>query len=98
MEIGSEGQVNEFREKPKGDGSWINGGFFVLKNEVFKYLNDSKIDDIMWEKSPLENLTATNQLMAYKHHGFWKCMDAMRDKIELESIWNSDNPKWKIWN
>jgi len=97
MEIEKNGMVSDFREKPKGDGIWINGGFFVLKNEVFKYLNDSKIDDIMWEKSPLENLTATNQLMAYKHYGFWKCMDAMRDKIELESIWNSDNPEWKIW-
>ena len=51
----------------------------------------------MWEESPLENLTNNNQLMAYKHSGFWKCMDAMRDKIELENIWNSDNPKWKIW-
>ncbi len=96
MEIEVNGEVNEFREKPKGD-TWINGGFFILKNEVFNYLNDPKIDDIMWEESPLENLTNDQQLMAYKHQGFWKCMDAMRDKIELENIWNSDNPKWKIW-
>ena len=97
MEIGEKGLVNEFREKPKGDGTWINGGFFVLKNEVFQYLNDSNIDKIMWEGSPLETLTIDNQLMAYKHHGFWKCMDAMRDKIELEKIWISKNPNWKNW-
>jgi glucose-1-phosphate cytidylyltransferase len=95
--IQADGQVNAFREKPKGDGKWINGGFFVLKNEVFSYLNNPDIDRVMWEADPLEQLTADNQLMAYKHHGFWKCMDAMRDKIELESIWSSDHPKWKVW-
>lgn len=97
MEIDTNGEVNNFREKPKGDGKWINGGFFVLKTEVFKYLNNAKIDEIMWEENPLEELTRDNQLMAYKHNGFWKCMDAMRDKIELENIWNSNHPKWKIW-
>ena len=97
MQIGNAGDVQDFREKPKGDGTWINGGFFVLKNEVFKYLNDNKIDSVMWEQSPLESLAKDNQLMAYKHNGFWKCMDAMRDKIELEKIWKSMNPNWKIW-
>lgn len=97
MDIGDNGVVNNFREKPKGDEKWINGGFFVLKNEVFRYLCDSNIDDIMWEELPMNKLTKDNELMAYKHQGFWKCMDAMRDKIELDNIWNSDNPKWKIW-
>ncbi len=97
MDIGDNGVVNNFREKPKGDEKWINGGFFVLKNAVFRYLSDSNIDDIMWEELPMNRLTKDNELMAYKHQGFWKCMDAMRDKIELDNIWNSDNPKWKIW-
>ena len=97
MDIGDAGAVNNFREKPKGDGKWINGGFFVLKNEVFKYLSDSDIDDVMWEELPMKRLTKDNELMAYKHQGFWKCMDAMRDKIELDNIWNSEKPKWKIW-
>lgn len=97
VEIKSGGEVTDFREKPKGDGTWINGGFFVLKNEVFKYLDVPNIDEIMWEEYPLDKLTNDNHLMAYKHHGFWKCMDAMRDKIELENIWNSGNPDWKIW-
>jgi len=97
MEIKNGGEVTDFREKPKGDGTWINGGFFVLKNEVFKYLDVPNIDEIMWEEYPLDKLTNDNQLMAYQHHGFWKCMDAMRDKIELENIWNSGNPYWKIW-
>jgi glucose-1-phosphate cytidylyltransferase len=97
MEIKNGGEVTDFREKPKGDGTWINGGFFVLKNEVFKYLDVPNIDEIMWEEYPLDKLTNDNQLMAYQHHGFWKCMDAMRDKIELENIWNSGNPDWKIW-
>ena len=97
LEINQEGEVRNFREKPKGDEKWINGGFFVLKNEVFNYLDDKNIDDAMWEEAPLEQLTSDNQLMAYKHNGFWKCMDAMRDKIELEGIWNSEKPKWKVW-
>ena len=97
LDISSDGEIVNFREKPKGDGKWINGGFFVLKNEVFNYLNEENIDAVMWEEAPLEKLTSDNQLMAFKHHGFWKCMDAMRDKIELENMWESEDPKWKIW-
>ncbi len=89
-------RVINFKEKPLGDGGWINGGFFVLKSDVFTYLpNDA--DNLMWEEAPLENLALDNQLLAYKHHGFWKCMDALRDKAELESLWQSENPPWKIW-
>ncbi|HWK05331.1 MAG TPA: glucose-1-phosphate cytidylyltransferase [Puia sp.] len=96
MELGESGIVNNFKEKPKGDGNWINGGFFVLRPEIFKYL-DGNVDDTMWEDSPLENLSHDGQLMAYKHLGFWKCMDAMRDKLELEALWQKNQAKWKIW-
>ncbi|MBA2500874.1 MAG: glucose-1-phosphate cytidylyltransferase [Chitinophagaceae bacterium] len=96
LEISVEGSVTTFKEKPKGDGKWINGGFFVLKPEVFKYL-DGNMDNIMWEDKPMENLAKDYQLMAYKHHGFWKCMDAMRDKLELEDLWQSNQAKWHTW-
>lgn len=89
-------RVTRFKEKALGDGGWINGGFFVLKSEVFSYLPDDA-DSAMWEETPLENLAAASQLIAYKHHGFWKCMDAMRDKHELERLWCSESPPWKIW-
>ncbi|WP_205509871.1 glucose-1-phosphate cytidylyltransferase [Longitalea arenae] len=96
MEIGDQGVVSVFKEKPKGDGKWINGGFFVLRPEVFSYLKDDA-DNMMWEDDPMEQLSKDKQLMAYKHHGFWKCMDAMRDKLELESLWQKNQAKWKIW-
>ena len=96
LEISSEGSVTTFKEKPKGDGKWINGGFFVLKPEVFKYL-DTNVDNVMWEDKPMESLARDHQLMAYKHHGFWKCMDAMRDKLELEDLWQSNQAKWHTW-
>lgn len=89
-------QVTNFKEKPLGDGGWINGGFFVLKPEIFSYLPENA-DDYMWEEYPLENLANDDQLMAYKHHGFWKCMDALRDKEELERMWNSGHAQWKNW-
>jgi glucose-1-phosphate cytidylyltransferase len=90
------GQVVNFQEKPEEDGLWINGGFFVLEPGIFNYLPEGS-DEIMWEQAPLNDLTNAGQLMTYKHHGFWKCMDAMRDKIELEELWESNNAKWKIW-
>lgn len=96
MELDNEGRITNFKEKPKGDGKWINGGFFVLKPEVFKYV-DGDMDDVMWEDRPMEQLAADGELMAYKHGGFWKCMDALRDKIELESLWQNDKAKWKKW-
>lgn len=89
-------RVTSFNEKPIGDGGWINGGFFVLKPEVFSYLTENP-DAVMWEQAPLEQLAHNGQLVAYKHHGFWKCMDAMRDKDELEQLWNTGHAKWKIW-
>ncbi|REJ82279.1 MAG: glucose-1-phosphate cytidylyltransferase [Bacteroidetes bacterium] len=97
MQIDSQNVITEFQEKPKGDGRWINAGFFVLKPEVFNYLDDNA-DIQMWEDEPMNNLTRDRQLVAYKYGGFWKCMDAMRDKIELENIWNSNKAKWKKWD
>lgn len=96
MDLAADGAVNSFREKAKVDAQWINGGFFVLKPEVFNYLNKD-MNSTMWEDEPLERLTADNQLMAYKHGGFWKCMDALRDKIELNELWDSNTAPWKIW-
>lgn len=96
MDLGKDGTVLNFKEKPKGDGKWINGGFFVLKPEVFNYLAGD-MDDVMWEDAPLEKLSKEQQLRAFRHQGFWKCMDAMRDKLELESLWQSNEAKWKVW-
>jgi glucose-1-phosphate cytidylyltransferase len=96
MDLGEGGSVVSFKEKAKDESKWINGGFFVLKAEVFKYL-DGDMNDMMWEDDPLEKLTLDNQLVAYKHKGFWKCMDALRDKLELEALWQTQKAKWKIW-
>lgn len=91
-----DGKILNFREKSQEDAIWINGGFFILKPEIFNYLPDDA-DDIMFEEYPLEKLTEEGELYAYKHKGFWKCMDALRDKIELDELWSSNNAKWKIW-
>ena len=96
MDLGQNGEVVSFKEKAKDESKWINGGFFVLKPAVFKYL-DGDMSEMMWEDEPLENLTNDNQLVAYQHKGFWKCMDALRDKIELEELWKTNNAKWKVW-
>lgn len=96
MDLAPGGTVNSFREKAKADAQWINGGFFVLKPEVFNYL-DTDMKNTMWEDDPLEKLTADKQLIAYKHQGFWKCMDALRDKIELNELWDSKTAPWKTW-
>lgn len=96
IEMDEKGNVDYFVEKPQGDGMWINGGFFVLEPGIFKYL-EGDMDEIQWEKKPLIEIANDGQLAAYKHHGFWKPMDALRDRIELEQLWNSGNAKWKIW-
>ncbi len=96
MEISGDGMVKNFKEKPLGDGKWINGGFFVLSPKVFEYLQGN-VDEVMWEDAPMEKLTNDRELMAYKHSRFWKCMDALRDKIELESLWQNNQAKWKTW-
>ncbi len=96
MELGTNGSVAEFKEKNKDVNKWINGGFFVLKPTVFKYL-ETDMTDTMWEDEPLEKLTNDEQLVAYKHAGFWKPMDALRDKIELEDMWKNNKAAWKKW-
>jgi glucose-1-phosphate cytidylyltransferase len=88
------GVVRHFQEKPKGDGQWINGGFFVLEPKVFDYIEG---DHTIWEQEPLKQLTAERQLNAYKHEGFWSALDTLRDKNYLEELWASSNPPWKIW-
>ena len=88
-------QVKFFKEKPKGDGAMINGGFFVLSPKVFARISG---DDCIWEQQPLIGLASDNQLMAYEHHGFWQPMDTLRDKIQLEKLWQSGQAPWKIWN
>jgi glucose-1-phosphate cytidylyltransferase len=94
LEVNETGEVLSFQEKPKGDGAWINGGFFVLDPNIFDYIDS---DATLWEREPLERLTKDGQLAAYKHYDFWKCMDTLRDKMELENLWNSGNAYWKIW-
>lgn len=89
-----EDKIQSFQEKPVGDGSWINGGFFVLEPSIFDYIDG---DATIWERAPLENLAAANQLGIFKHHGFWRPMDTLRDKHELEELWTSGRAKWKTW-
>lgn len=96
LELSADNKVESFKEKPKGDGHWINGGFFVLQKEIFDILPVNS-DDEMWEESPMETLTSRKELMAYKHNGFWRCMDALRDKVILDELWQSGNAKWKNW-
>jgi glucose-1-phosphate cytidylyltransferase len=86
--------VTAFHEKPKGDGAWINGGFFVLEPAIFEYLSG---DACIFEKEPLESVAKAGQLTAFKHEGFWKPMDTLRDKTELEALWASQNAPWKLW-
>ena len=87
--------VNSFNEKPKGDGSMINGGFFVLNIEALDYIS---ADETIWEKEPLENLAKDNQLSAFKHDDFWQPMDTLRDKNLLEELWRSNKAPWKLWD
>ncbi|MBL7703556.1 MAG: glucose-1-phosphate cytidylyltransferase [Ferruginibacter sp.] len=96
MELDENAHVRAFKEKSKDESKWINGGFFVLKPGVFEYLKGD-MTDTMWEDQPLENITKANELAAYKHKGFWKAMDALRDKMELEELWKTNNAAWKVW-
>jgi len=93
IDISDQNVVNNFIEKPAGDSSWVNGGFFVLEPKIFNYI---KGDETVWEREPLENLAEEGQLVAYKHSGFWKPMDTLRDKRDLEEMWNKGDAPWKI--
>ena len=86
--------IKSFEEKPKGDKSWINGGFFVCKHKVFDYIDGDKI---IFEKEPLINLAGEEQLISFKHHGFWRPMDTLRDKTNLCQLWNNNQAPWKKW-
>jgi glucose-1-phosphate cytidylyltransferase len=97
MNINDDHTVDVFKEKVKGDEGWINGGFFVLKPQIIDYL-EGDTDRQMWEEEPMRKLAAQDELVAYRHEGFWKCMDALRDKHELEDLWNSGEAKWKVWH
>lgn len=87
-------KISSFREKPEGDGAWINGGYFVLEPEVIDLIPG---DETVWEKEPLETLAAKEQLSAYKHDGFWQPMDTLRDRNYLEGLWSSNKAPWKVW-
>jgi glucose-1-phosphate cytidylyltransferase len=86
--------VHGFREKPGGDGAWVNGGFFVLEPAALDYISG---DSTVFEREPLEGLSRDGVLAAYKHSGFWQSMDTLRDKLYLEELWNSGKAPWKIW-
>jgi len=96
VEIAADCSIQSFKEKPQGDGAWINGGFFVLEPEIFNYITEG--DKTIWERAPLENLARDNQLNAFKHSGFWKPMDTLRDKNELNEMWEKHIAPWKVWN
>ncbi|KQY49721.1 glucose-1-phosphate cytidylyltransferase [Lysobacter sp. Root494] len=88
-------RITRFTEKPQGDGTWINGGFFVLQPEVLAYIDN---DESIWEREPLERLARDGQLSAYTHNGFWHPMDTLRDKNKLEELWQSGSAPWKVWD
>jgi len=90
----NQNRISAFKEKPKGDGAWINGGFFVLEPEVIEYIKD---DSTVWEREPIENLAKDGMLAAFRHNGFWHPMDTLRDKNVLEELWKNGKAPWKIW-
>lgn len=92
--IDNDQTIHSFLEKPKGDGAWINGGYFVCEPSVIEYIAG---DETIFEREPLENLAKEGELKAYKHFGFWQCMDTLRDKNKLEELWQSGTPPWKNW-
>lgn len=94
LNVQDQDRVTGFQEKPKGDGGWVNAGFFVLEPEIFDYIENKQT---VFEKEPLENLAENGQLFAYKHSGFWQPMDTLRDKKHLEELWNTGHAAWKKW-
>lgn len=95
LSIDNADAVTNITEKPPGDNSWINGGFFVLEPDVFKFING---DDTVWEKDPLETISKRKELNAFRHQGFWHPMDTLRDKNALNDLWKSGKAPWKVWN
>ncbi|MDB5158573.1 MAG: rfbF [Mucilaginibacter sp.] len=95
LNILGDSTVHSFMEKPKGDGLWINGGFFVCQPQVFDYIKEG--DRTIWEQSPMEQIANSGQMNAYKHVGFWRPMDTLKDKHDLNEMWDSEKAPWKIW-
>ena len=95
IDIDRNGSILSFKEKPKGDGAWINGGFFVCQPGIFDYIRDG--DETIWERGPLEAMANDGKLSAFKHEGFWQPLDTLRDKNELEKLWGSEKAPWKLW-
>jgi glucose-1-phosphate cytidylyltransferase len=95
LSIGANHHVGEFREKPVGDGAWVNGGFFVCEPQVVDWIAG---DSTVFEREPMEALAAAGKLAAYRHSGFWKCMDTLRDKHQLDALWDSGRAPWQTWS
>ncbi|WP_367866798.1 glucose-1-phosphate cytidylyltransferase [Pedobacter sp. WC2423] len=95
LAVSGDNEVFSFLEKPKGDGSWINGGYMVCQPGIFNFINNG--DDTIWEREPMQNIASSGEMYAYKHHGFWRPMDTLKDKHELNEMWNKGNSPWKIW-
>lgn len=96
LDISQDGTINSFAEKPKGDGSWINGGFMVCEPQVFDYI-DANRDDVIFERTPLEKLAEDKQLNSYKHRGFWYPMDTLKGKNDLTEMWMTETAPWALW-
>jgi len=96
LNIDKNNQVLEFKEKPKGDGSWINAGYFICEPKVFDYILDG--DSSTFEQEPLKNLAKDGEVFTYKHYGFWMPMDTLRDKMKLNELWGKNQAPWKVWN
>ena len=95
IDTGTDGKITSFVEKPPGDGAWINAGYMVCQPEVFDYLKEG--DNTIFERSPLESLAGEGEIYSFQHMGFWKCMDTLRDKNQLEELWNSGKKPWVVW-
>ncbi len=93
IDIAEDGRIQEFSEKPQAAEGWINGAFFVLEPEVADYIDG---DDTLFEREPLERLAKDGELMAYRHEGFWACMDTLRDRVRLEEFWQSGTAPWAV--
>ena len=96
LNIEDDNQVTSFQEKPKSEGGWINAGFFVCEPKVFDYITNG--NSTIFEQEPLMNLAEDGEIFTYKHKGFWKPMDTLRDKVALNEMWDNDKAQWKIWN
>ena len=95
LNIDEENRVHEFKEKPKGDGNWINAGFFVCEPEIFDYITEG--DATVFEQAPLQNLALEGEIFTYKHEEFWKPMDTLKDKNDLNKLWDMNKAPWKVW-